>query len=151
MYSDYEYPLQFALWCLLLTGLWHLFVGVSGLLWAPRGSYTTALLVLFVLSGLLALAIQVKVLFTFDGKTRMLYGLTAALMVVFLLAYADLHVFGVLESVSPVQLTYRGYHGDGRYTTVAHAIISDPAALVSKAAEAIAALVFGSYAVLDRS
>lgn len=153
MYSDFEYPLQIALWCLFGTAIWHQFVGVSGLIWAPRGGYTVPLLVLFIAAGLAAFALQGLILFNFSDPTR-LYALASVLMVIFLIAWADVHVIGLAEAITPFALTF----GEGTGTVVSGGadfgilvpnLINDPAALVSKAAEAIAAVVFGAYAIMN--
>lgn len=151
MYSDYEYPMRIALWCLLITAAWHLFVGVSGLLFAPRGAYTPALLVLFIASGALGFVLLGQILFRLRPM-RQLYTATALLMVAFLVAYADVHVYGTLEQTLPIDLTYRGlhdHHTHGR-GLVWHSVSSDPAALISKAVEAVAGVIFAVYAILDR-
>lgn len=87
------------------------------------------------------------------------YALLAGLMILPIVAYADVHGFGYLESVTGAELhTHDHHHGhnghdhaeESAVLTVIEHLEDDPIALVCKLCEGIAAVFFVILAALER-
>jgi F0F1-type ATP synthase assembly protein I len=188
----------------------HLALGVSGLFEAISGGGSALLPALYLLGGVAAIALLGVIALTPVATTA--YAAGAGLMVLFWLAYADVHAFGVAESTLGVEFHDHGDHAhdngghdhnghddghghshdhaddghdhngeghshaddghdshdhnghdnghdngddhdhgdDGALTVIAEHLINDTYALVSKAAEAGAAVVFTVLALLQK-
>ncbi len=148
----------------------HLALGVAGLAEAVSGGGSALLPTLYLLGGLVALAL-LGVLATNRPPSTATYAAGAGLMILFLLAYADVHAFGVAESTLGIDVghDHAGSHADGHshghddgghshdghaetgsLTTLADHLRGDASALVSKTTEAVAAALFAALLVLDR-
>ncbi|MDL5362269.1 hypothetical protein [Halalkalicoccus sp. NIPERK01] len=161
----------------------HLALGVTGLAEAFSTPQSALLPALYLLGGLAALALLGVIALTPAATTA--YAAGVGLMVLFLLAYADVHGFGVAESTLGIETGHdhgagthshdsgRGHdHGTGDHghsheghdhnghdrsdgnddtlSTLADHLRGDAYALVSKAAEAGAAVLFTALLSLDR-
>lgn len=80
------------------------------------------------------------------------YASLAVVMVLFLIAYVDVHALGYLESVTGVEFQTHDYsshthngHSDSALDAIGEHLVDDPIALVAKVSEVIAA---GLFAVL---
>ncbi|MFC6906035.1 hypothetical protein [Halalkalicoccus tibetensis] len=87
----------------------HLSLGISGLVEAVSGDGSVLLPALYLLGGLAAIALLGTIVLTPVATTA--YAAGTGLMALFLLAYADVHAFGVAESTLGVDLHDHG--GDG--------------------------------------
>ncbi|WP_122088091.1 hypothetical protein [Halalkalicoccus subterraneus] len=170
----------------------HLAVGITGLIEAISGDSSALLPALYVLGGLAALGLLGVIALT--PATTTAYAAGAGLMGLFLLAYADVHAFGVAESTLGIEVHdhdggqaaggegHSHDHGDGHshahdgdghshdgghshdhgrsetdhghdegtVPILAEHLRDDAYALVSKAAEAGAAVLFAVLLALDR-
>jgi hypothetical protein len=160
----------------------HLSLGVSGLFEAITSGGSALLPALYLLGGLAALALLGVIALT--PVTTTAYAAGAGLMVLFLLAYADVHAFGVAESTLGVEFHDHGEHthdhnGEGHshdhddghnghdhnghdhgddshdhdgetMTVLANHLLDDAYALVSKAAETSAVVVFTVLSLLRK-
>lgn len=140
----------------------HLSLGIAGLAEAVSGGGSALLPALHLLGGLAALALLGVVVLT--PVTATAYAAGAGLMGLFLLAYADVHAFDVAESTLGVDLHDHGHGGEGHShdhddghghdngtpNVLAEHLREDAYALVSKTAEAGAAVLFVALAALDR-
>lgn len=91
----------------------HLALGITGLAEAFSGGGSASLPALYLLGGLAALVLLAVLALTPVATTAYVAG--AGLMVLFLLAYADVHAFGVAESILGVDP-----HGQGAGSTADH-------------------------------
>lgn len=93
----------------------HLSLGISGLVEAVSGGGSVLLPALYLLGGLAAIALLGVIVLTPVATTA--YAAGAGLMGLFLLAYADVHAVGVVESTLGVDLHDHGtghdHGGDG--------------------------------------
>lgn len=87
----------------------HLSLGISGLVEAVSGDGSVLLPALYLLGGLAAIALLGVVVLTPVATTA--YAAGTGLMALFLLAYADVHAFGVAESTLGVDFHDHGDHG----------------------------------------
>lgn len=87
----------------------HLSLGISGLVEAVSGDGSALLPALYLLGGLAAIALLGVIVLTPVATTA--YAAGTGLMALFLLAYADVHAFGVAESTLGVDLHDHGDHG----------------------------------------
>lgn len=86
----------------------HLALGVSGLVEALSGGGSALLPALYLLGGLAAIALLGVI--TLTPVTTTAYAAGAGLMGLFLLAYADVHAFGVVESTLGIEFHDHGDH-----------------------------------------
>ena len=137
----------------LVSVVAHLILGILGVVDpALAGADSRLLPIAFLIAALAALG----VIWLYWSETiphHLTFAIGFGLMVLYLLAYVDWHVFEYVESVIPLEaigLEHDHHHHNGSPLEVLlDHLIEDPFALVSKSAEAIAAIVLAVLAVLE--
>lgn len=96
----------------------HLALGVSGLFEAITAGGSAVLPILYLLGGIAAIALLGVIVLT--PATTTAYAAGAGLMVLFLLAYADVHAFGVAESTLGIDVGHDHAHDNGGHDHNGH-------------------------------
>lgn len=150
---------------LAVSILIHLVGGISELFGVATDHGNLAYAVLMLLGALLPVVLM-GAMGAGIVRPEWTYGMLSALMVVYVLAYADVHAFGTFESITGIEFHADGEHehnghdhghshddhshGDSALETVVDHLLNDPRALLSKVSESIAAVLFAALVVRER-
>lgn len=155
---------------LMVSAAMHLLTGIFELRRLLVGDGLIWYLVLMVVAAMIPLALMAGAV-SYRLSPGPTYLVIAALMVIYLLAYADVHGYGYLEATTGLDVhthehhshephghdhhTHHDHHDHGHhdetaaFETVVDHLMDDMIALLSKVSEWVAAIVFTGLAIRD--